>query len=88
VQKYRLEVSGGDQPGIVHHIGEILAGQRVNVYSLESRLHNAAFSGTPLFVLHAELELPDGSNLRGLQDELERACDAMHLDFSLSPLDD
>jgi glycine cleavage system transcriptional repressor len=85
LQRYRLEVSGGDQPGIVHQISEVLAGQRVNVYCLESRLQHAAFSGTPLFLLQAELELPAGSNLRGLQDELDRACEAMHLDFSLSP---
>ena len=86
-RRLRLEVSGGDQPGIVHQISGILAGQRVNVYSLESRLEHAAFSGTPLFVLQAELELPDQGDLPRLQRELDAVCSTMQLDISLAPIE-
>jgi glycine cleavage system transcriptional repressor len=86
-RRYRLEVSGGDQPGIVHEVSEVLASQQINVYSLESRLDHAAFSGTPLFSMWAELEIPDKAKVQPLRIELEKVCEAMQLEVVLGPLD-
>lgn len=79
-----LEVNGMDQPGIVHRIGGILARLGINVESLESRFKPAAFHGTEMFSLHAELHLPQDFDLDTLQTELDRACAEMHLGYDLS----
>jgi glycine cleavage system transcriptional repressor len=87
-RRYLLDVTGPDQPGIVHRVSEVLAEQQVNVGSLESRLRHAAFSGTPLFQLTAELELPDPGNIAELRGKIEAACDALQLDYRLEALPD
>jgi glycine cleavage system transcriptional repressor len=80
---YRLRVSGFDRPGIVASISKVLAGMGVNVASLESRVQNAPLSGTPMFVLSAEVQVPSQLVLSSLRKELSAACDEENLDFSL-----
>ncbi len=82
-QLWVLEVKGEDQPGIVHRVSEVVAGLGVNVASLESRLMHAAFSGTPLFLLRAELQVPDEATLSRLSSHLEEVCEQQHLSLVL-----
>jgi glycine cleavage system transcriptional repressor len=81
----RLEVTGFDRPGIVASVTRTLAGRGINVASLDSRLANAPESGTPLFVLLAELQVPSDSALTALRQELSAVCDEENLEFSLEP---
>jgi glycine cleavage system transcriptional repressor len=83
---FALDVTGVDQPGIVQHVSEVLAGLDVNVTSFESRLSVAAFHGTPMFTLLAELEVPNGSELDTLHERLEQVCEQLHLSYDLSSL--
>jgi glycine cleavage system transcriptional repressor len=80
---YRISVTGFDRPGIVLRISEILARRGVNVASLESRLAYAPLSGTPMFVLEAELQIPSEVVLAELRRELSTQCDEENLDLSL-----
>ena len=80
---YRISVTGFDRPGIVLRISEILARRGVNVASLESRLAYAPLSGTPLFVLEADLQVPSEVALSELRRELSAQCDEENLDLSL-----
>jgi glycine cleavage system transcriptional repressor len=80
---YRISVTGFDRPGIVLRISEILARRGVNVASLESRLSYAPLSGTPMFVLEAELQVPSEVALADLRRELSAQCDEENLDLSL-----
>jgi glycine cleavage system transcriptional repressor len=80
---YRIRVTGVDRPGIVHGVSEILARRGVNVASLESRLAYAPLSGTPMFVLEAELQLPGEVALSELRRDLASACEEDNLDFVL-----
>ncbi len=79
---YRLEVTGFDRPGIVLSVSEILARRGVNVAALESRLVYAPLSGTPMFVLEAELQVPSEVALAELRGELARQCEEENLDLS------
>lgn len=79
---YRIRVTGVDRPGIVHSISDILAGRGVNVASLESRIAYAPLSGTPMFVLEAELQVPSELALSQLRRDLASACEEDNLDFS------
>lgn len=80
---YRISVTGFDRPGIVLRITEVLARRGVNVASLESRLVYAPLSGTPMFVLEAELQVPSEVALSELRRELSAQCDEENLDLSL-----
>jgi glycine cleavage system transcriptional repressor len=79
---YRISVTGFDRPGIVLRISEILARRGVNVASLESHLAYAPLSGTPMFVLEAELQVPSEVVLAELRRELSSQCDEENLDLS------
>lgn len=80
---YRLRVSGVDHPGIVHHIAQILAARQINVSDMESRLSFAPLSGTPMFVLDAQLQVPSQLLLADLRRELADACEQENLDYTL-----
>jgi glycine cleavage system transcriptional repressor len=79
---YRITVSGFDRPGIVLLVSEILARRGVNVASLESRLAYVPESGTPMFVLEAELQVPSEVALAELRRELSAQCDEENLDLA------
>lgn len=83
VLPYAIRVSGFDRPGIVQTVTAILARRKINVTALESRLSYAAESGTPLFVLEAELEVPSETVLADLRRELNAKCDEENLDVML-----
>lgn len=80
---YRIQVSGADRPGIVQAIAAILASRGINVASLESRLTYAPESGTPMFVLEADLHVPSKIVLSELRSQLSATCETENLDFSL-----
>ncbi len=80
---YRISVTGFDRPGIVSRVTEVLARRGVNVASLESRLEYAPLSGTPMFVLEAELQIPSAVALAELRRELSLQCDEENLDLLL-----
>lgn len=81
--QYRIRVTGVDRPGIVSSISRVLAGHGINVASLESRIQYAPLSGTPLFVLQAELQVPSQVALAAFRRDLLSACDEENLDYVL-----
>ena len=81
--RYALKVTGVDRPGIVHGVSNLLATRGINVASFESRIENAPESGTELFVLEADLQVPSELGLEELERALTSLCDTESLDFSL-----
>lgn len=79
---YRIRVTGFDRPGIVQSITGVLARRRVNVASLTSNLSFAPHSGTPLFTVEADLDVPSETALSQLRRELSSTCDEENLDLS------
>lgn len=80
---YKLDVGGVDRPGIVARVSALLAGHQINVAALESRVTYAPLSGTPMFQLEAELEVPSKTGLSRLRAQLAELCDEENLDFWL-----
>jgi glycine cleavage system transcriptional repressor len=80
---YELRINGVDRPGIVARVTSVLASRKVNVAALESRVGYAPLSGTPLFLLEAQLQVPSEVALATLRTELSRVCDEENLDFQL-----
>lgn len=82
---YKLAVTGLDRPGIVSTVTDVLVKRSVNVTSLSSKIAHAPLTGTPMFVLDAELQVPPSTNPGQLRRELGEACERENLDFSLDP---
>jgi len=82
---YRLEVSGFDRPGIVRSVSTVLARLDINVASLSSKVLHAPLTGTPMFLLDLELEIPRKVSLLSLKREIADACERENLDFSFEP---
>lgn len=81
---YRLRVSGVDRPGIVERATSLLADHNINVAALESRLSYAPLSGTPMFLLDAELQVPSGTALSRLRADVNALADQENWDIVLS----
>ena len=80
---FHFRVTGVDRPGIVQRVAGVLAGRGVNVASLESRLEFAPESGTPMFILEANLQVPSALALEDLRRELSKACEEESWDYLL-----
>jgi glycine cleavage system transcriptional repressor len=82
---YGIRVSGVDRPGIVRAVADVFERRAINVASLESRVTYAPDSGTPLFFLEAELEVPSEASLSELRRALTALSDEENLDVALEP---
>lgn len=79
---YRIRVSGLDRSGIVAKLSNVLAGRGINVARLDSRVSFAPLSGTPMFSLNADLQIPGETALAELRRDLLLVCEEENLDFS------
>lgn len=82
---HSIRVTGLDRPGIVRAVAAVLARRGINVASLESRVSYAPDSGTPLFTLEAELEVPSAASLSELQQAVNELASEESLDVLLEP---
>lgn len=84
---YELRVGGVDQKGIVLAVSQVLAEYAINILSFDSKVSPAAFSGTPMYSLTANLKLESRSLLASLRNGIEKVCDEKNLSYSLEALD-
>ncbi|HEY3499240.1 MAG TPA: ACT domain-containing protein [Polyangiaceae bacterium] len=80
---YALRVSGVDRPGIVAVVSALIAHHGINVASLASGVSFAPLSGTPLFTLEAELQVPSEIALSELRRQIATLSDEENLDVTL-----
>src|SRR5262245_51095545 len=77
---FRLRVSGLDHVGIVESVTGVLETRGVNVASLSTHIAHLPLTGTPMFVLDAELQIPAKVSLAELRRELNDVCERENLD--------
>lgn len=78
---YVLSVHGADRPGIVSALTGVVAGAGGNVTDLTTRLTGG------LYVLLAELTLPNGVDVHSLARALAVTAEELGVDASLRPLE-
>jgi glycine cleavage system transcriptional repressor len=76
---YVLSVHGGDRPGIVSAIAQVVAEDGGNIVDLTTRL-----SGE-LYVLVADVDLPAGADVGTLRGRLDEAAREVGVDVTLRP---
>jgi len=82
---YDVEAFSMDHPGIVHRIAQYLAGRRINIRSLDTRVTNAPVTGQALFSLHATLDIPVQQNVAEIRRDLEKIAGQENIDIDLRP---
>lgn len=80
---YRLHAVSIDHPGIVHKVTHVLAKHGVNVARLDTSLSNAPVTGTPVFSLELEIEIPATIPVGSLRSELRELGDRENIDLDL-----
>ena len=80
---YRLTAVSLDHPGIVHRITHVLAQHGVNVANLETRIGLAPVSGSPIFSLEMEAQVPAAVSIAQLRDALRKVAEEENIDVDL-----
>jgi glycine cleavage system transcriptional repressor len=78
---YLLSVHGGDRPGIVSSLVAEVARVGGNITDLTTRLAG------DLYVLAAEVDVPDGVDVAALTESLRAAASRLGVEVSLLPLE-
>ncbi len=79
-----LEITGHDQPGIVHEVSSACSELGANLLSLETDVVSGSMSGEAMFVASAELQLPEDMDPEDVRDALESLSDDLMVDMALA----
>lgn len=82
---YTVSVTAMDHPGIVHQVANFFSSQNINIYNLDTVTERAPHTGTPIFSLVMEVEVPPEIRIVELRDSFFYFCDDHDLDGELRP---
>jgi glycine cleavage system transcriptional repressor len=81
---YRITVEAMDHPGIVHSIAGFFSERSINIRELETQTQPAAHTGTPVFSVEMEVEVPASTNTAELETAFAQFCVERSLDGEMS----
>lgn len=82
--RQRVTVSAMDHPGIVSQVAGFFGSLGVNIANLDTATEPAAHTGTPIFNLTVDVELPDTMSAAELADAFESFCNQADLDGEIA----
>ncbi|MBV9537881.1 MAG: glycine cleavage system protein R [Acidisphaera sp.] len=80
-----VSLVGQDRPGIVRDLTATLAGLRVNIEELATRVESGSFSGEAMFHAEAQLRLPAPVSIADLREALETLGNEFMVDMQEGP---
>jgi glycine cleavage system transcriptional repressor len=81
--RYKISTSGIDHAGIVFRVCQMMADQRINIIDMETRRVLSAESGTPLFEMDIDVEVPRRISEQRLREDLHRLSNELVIDLVL-----
>lgn len=87
VLPYALTATALDHPGIVHRVTRLLRSHSINIVEAGTRTTPAPFTGTPIFRLDIEMDIPAGVSLARLREELRALGEQENIDFDLNAVE-
>ena len=78
-----IHIEGMDQAGIVFKVSKFLAVNNINILTLKSEVRSSPESGTALYVMTINVEIPAGLSLQNVEDGLAQIGDSLNVDVSL-----
>ncbi|MFO7982468.1 MAG: ACT domain-containing protein [Desulfuromonadales bacterium] len=79
-----LQVEGMDQAGIVYRISQHLADKNVDIVDLKSSVKASPGSGTAIYLMDIDVQLPEGMTPDSLENSLSAVADELSVDISIS----
>jgi glycine cleavage system regulatory protein len=79
-----LEITGHDQPGIIHEVASACSDLGANLLSLETEVVSGSMSGEAMFIASAELQLPAQLDPEDVREALEQLSDDLMVDLALA----
>ena len=83
VDRFEITTSGVDHAGIVYKVCRLLSDRGINIIDMETRRVLSAESGTPLFEMDIDIEVPRSISEQNLREELHRMANQLMIDLVL-----
>ncbi len=84
---YKITTSGVDHAGIVFKVCQLLADRGINIVDMETRRVLSAESGTPLFEMDIDVEIPRSVSEKTFREDLHRLADQLLIDLVLRKME-
>lgn len=81
---FKITTSGVDHAGIVFKICRLLASKNINIKNMETRSHPSAESGTLLFEMDMDIEVPSSISEMTLREDLHQIANELVIDLVLT----
>jgi len=79
--RFKITTSGVDHAGIVFKVCRLLADRKVNIIDMETHRVLSAESGTPLFEMDMEVEVPRSISEQGLREDIHGLANELMIDL-------
>ena len=83
-KKYKIDLNGADNEGIVKVLSKYLAEKSINVLEMETHISHAPISGTPLFNLIASVSVPNDVEETVIQSDLSQIAQKLGVEIQLN----
>ena len=83
-KKYKIDLNGADNEGIVKVLSKYLAEKLINVLEMETHISHAPISGTPLFNLIASVSVPNDVEETVIQSDLSQIAQKLGVEIQLN----
>ena len=83
-KKYKINLNGADNEGIVKVLSKYLAENSINILEMETHISQAPISGTPLFNLNASVSIPNEVEEKGIQSDLSQISQKLGVEIELN----
>ena len=81
--RYKITTSGVDHAGIVFKVCRLLADRKVNIIDMKTHRVLSAESGTPLFEMDIDVEIPHSVSEQGFREDLHGLANELMIDLVL-----
>ena len=81
--RFKITTSGVDHAGIVFKVCRLLADRKSNIIDMETHRVLSAESGTPLFEMDIDVEVPRWMSEQGLREDLHCLANELMIDLVL-----
>jgi len=81
--RYKITTSGVDHAGIVFKVCRLLADRKVNIIDMKTHRLLSAESGTPLFEMDIDVEIPHSVSEQGFRKDLHHLANELLIDLVL-----
>jgi glycine cleavage system transcriptional repressor len=81
--RFEITTSGIDHAGIVYKVCRLMAERGISIVDMETRRILSAESGTPLFEMDIQIDVPRSIPEQGLREELHRLANDLVIDMVL-----